>query len=114
MTTKTTTPSVKATKAEAKASMRAVKGFSWEELKDCTMSVCCHASNKSLGIFLSAVFSDNDLSGKEFTGEELAQIFMNYFQAKTGIKPDEKWARTDIKMLVKKGLLKCKIEDKAE
>lgn len=88
----------------------AVKGFSWEELKDRRMSVCCHASNSSLGVFLSAVFSDNDLTGKEFTGEELAQIFMNYFQDKTGVKPSEKWARTDIKMLVKKGLLKCKAE----
>ena len=90
---------------EAKVSMRVVKGSSWDDLKDCPMWVNHKDSKSSVGQFIIEFFSD-----KDFTGEELAQAFMNQFKTKTGIKPDEKWARRNVKLFVDKGVIMCEIE----
>ena len=97
--TKTTAPAVKpAVKAEL--SVRVVKGSSWDDLKDCRMHTTGHATKSLVGQFIIEFANDD-----EFTGEELAKSFMTQFKTKSGITPDEKWARRNVKLFVDKGVI---------
>ena len=99
--TKTTTPAVK-----AELSVRVVKNSSWEELKDCRMYATGHATKSLVGQFIIEFAKDD-----EFTGEELARLFMTQFKTKSGIIPDEKWARRNVKLFVDKGVIMCKLDE---
>lgn len=105
---KVATPEVKTTVPAVKAnlSVRVVKGSSWEELKDCRMSTTGHASKSLVGQFIIEFGKDN-----EFTGEELAKAFMTQFKTKSGITPDEKWARRNVKLFIDKGVIMCELDE---
>ena len=103
--TKTTAPAVKpAVKAEL--SVRVVKGSSWDDLKDCRMYTTSHATKSLVGQFIIEFAKDD-----EFTGEELAKSFMTQFKTKSGITPDEKWARRNVKLFVDKGVIMCELDE---
>ena len=110
---KTTAPAVKAEPAKttapavkAEVSVRVVKGSSWEELKDCRMHTTGHATKSLVGQFIIEFAKDD-----EFTGEELAKAFMTQFKTKSGITPDEKWARRNVKLFVDKGVIMCELDE---
>ena len=109
---KTTTPAVKAESVKttplavkAEVSVRVVKDSSWEELKDCRMHTTSHATKSLVGQFIIEFAKDD-----EFTGEELAKAFMTQFKTKSGITPDEKWARRNVKLFVDKGVIMCELD----
>ena len=110
---KTTAPAVKpavkpAAKPAVKAelSVRVVKGSSWDDLKDCRMYTTSHATKSLVGQFIIEFAKDD-----EFTGEELAKPFMTQFKTKSGITPDEKWARRNVKLFVDKGVIMCELDE---
>ena len=101
----TVKPAVKPS-VKAELSVRVVKGSSWDDLKDCRMYTTGHATKSLVGQFIIEFAKDD-----EFTGEELVKSFMTQFKTKSGITPDEKWARRNVKLFVDKGVIMCELDE---
>ena len=109
---KTTTPAVKAEapKAEKARKARISKVDSaWTTLANSILELSAKDSKSSVGQFIIKFFKENQ-EKTDVTGELLAKAFVTSFKTKTGIKPDEKWARRNVKLFVDKGVIMCKIE----
>lgn len=107
--TKVITPVVKAEKARKARISKA--DSAWINLSNMIFELVAKDSKSSVGQFIIKLFKETK---SDITGEVLAKAFVASFKTKTGITPDEKWARRNVKLFIDKGILKCKIEEKAE
>ena len=126
-TTKTTAPATKpAVKATKSATAPAVKAESdkaekarkarisnvdsaWTTLANSILELSAKDSKSSVGQFIIKFFKENQIK-TDITGELLAKAFVASFKTKTGIKPDEKWARRNVKLFIDKEVITTKIK----
>ena len=128
MTTKTTKTTKPATTTAVKATAPAVKAettekarkariskvdSAWTALSGHILELVAKDSKSSVGQFIIKFFKENQ-DKTDITGELIAKAFVTSFKTKTGIKPDERWARRNVKLFVDKGILMCKIEEPEE
>jgi hypothetical protein len=95
-----------AEKTDKPAEVKVIKGSAWDDVKDCKMNTNGNDSKSAVGKFIIEFGKKG-----EFTGEELAKAFITQFKTKTGITPDEKWARRNVLLFIQTGLIICEIEE---
>ena len=104
---KTTTPAinVEAPKAEKARKARISKVDSaWTALSDNILELVANDSKSSVGQFIIKFFKENQTK-TDITGELLAKAFVTSFKTKTGITPDIKWARRNVKLFIDNGVM---------
>ena len=105
--TKTTAPAinVEAPKAEKARKARISKVDSaWTALSDNILELVANDSKSSVGQFIIKFFKENQTK-TDITGELLAKAFVTSFKTKTGITPDIKWARRNVKLFIDNGVM---------
>lgn len=103
---KKTVKAEKPAETDKPAEVKVIKGSAWDDVKDCKMNTNGNDSKSAVGKFIIEFGKKG-----EFTGEELAKAFQTSFKTKTGITPDEKWARRNVLLFIQKGLILCEIEE---
>ena len=98
-----------ATKVEAPKTEKARKvriskvDSAWTTLANSIFELSAKDSKSSVGQFIIKFF--NDHKDAVITGEILAHAFVTEFKTKTGITPDEKWARRNVKLFIDKEVI---------
>ena len=106
-------PKAEAPKAEAPKAEKARKAriskvdSAWTALSGSILELVARDSKSSVGQFIIKFFKENQTK-TDITGELLAKAFVTSFKTKTGITPDEKWARRNVKLFLDNGLMVVK------
>ena len=101
-------PKAEAPKAEKARKARISKVDSaWTALSGSILELVARDSKSSVGQFIIKFFKENQTK-TDITGELLAKAFVTSFKTKTGITPDEKWARRNVKLFLDNGLMVVK------
>ena len=89
--------------ARARASRISSLDESWESLSGKTLKLTANDSKSSVGRFIIKFLTENEGA----TAGMLAEAFEKDFVTVSGIKPDFKWARRNVKEFIVKGLMKA-------